>query len=59
MDINKIKDYEIEEIKDFISFIRDYGHIFYGKETELDSSFNKIIEGINEIKNIVDNYYSY
>jgi len=56
-DIKKIKSNEMQEIIDFYYFIEDYGHIFYGKEKELDESFKKIISGIEEIRKIVNYYY--
>lgn len=58
MNINEIKKEELNEIKDFINFIEDYGHIFYDDPKTLDESFNKILKGINEIKEIIDDNYS-
>ena len=48
----------MQEIIDFYYFIEDYGHIFYDNPNILDKPFNKIIEGIEEIKEIIDNNYS-
>ncbi len=57
-DIAEIKKQEMGEIIDFYYFINDYGHIFYDDSKVLDSSFKKIIEGIEEIKKIIDDSYS-
>jgi len=59
MNIKDLKKLELEEIQDFLFFIEDYGHIFYGGESELKEPFDKITEGIEEVRKIVDNYYSY
>jgi len=57
-DIAKIKSNEMEEIIDFFHFIEDYGHIFYDDPKILDEPFKKIMDGIEEIRNIVDDNYS-
>lgn len=57
-DIKVLKKEEMQEIIDFWYFIEDYGHVFYDKPELLDSPFKKIIEGIEEIKQIVDDNYS-
>jgi hypothetical protein len=57
-DIKEIKSFEMEEIIDFYRFIEDYGHIFYDDPSTLDEPFNKIIEGINEIREIIEQNYS-
>lgn len=59
MTIQEIKSKEMSEILDFYEFIQEYGHIFYGTEEELDKPFKKILEGIEEVRNIVNEYYSY
>ena len=59
MNINDLKKLELEEIQDFVFFIEEYGHIFYGETTELKDPFDKILDGIKEVRKIVDNYYSY
>lgn len=56
--IAEIKKQEMEEIMDFCHFIGDYGHIFHDDPKVLDAPFAKIIEGINEVKKIVDRNYS-
>ena len=58
MDIKKIKENEMWEIMDFHQFIEDYGHIFYDDPKILDIPFQKIMDGITEIKKIVDDNYS-
>lgn len=57
-DIMLLKKMEMEEIKDFYYFIEEYGHIFYDDPKTLDEPFKKIMDGINEIQNIVDDNYS-
>ena len=57
-DIKEIKKIEMSEIIDFYYFIEEYGHIFYDDPKILDEPFRKIMEGINEIQDIVDNNYS-
>lgn len=58
MNINEIKKEELFEIKDFINFIEEWGHIFYDDPKTLDEPFNKILGGINEIRQIIDDNYS-
>ena len=58
-DIKQIMKTEVEEIRDFLIFLEDYGHIFYGDKKELKPSFDKILEGIEEVHKIVDGYYEY
>ena len=58
MDINDIKPDELQEIIDFYYFIKDFGHIYHFPENRLDAPFNKIIEGINEVRNYIDDSYS-
>jgi hypothetical protein len=48
----------MQEIIDFYHFIEDYGHIFYDDPSILNEPFLKIIEGINEITEIVNSNYS-
>lgn len=59
MDINEIKKEELVEIKDFINFIEEYGHIFYDDPNVLKEPFNKILKGIEEIRQIIDDNYSH
>jgi hypothetical protein len=57
--INDIRKAEMEEIIDFYHHIQEYGHIFYGKNSELDEPFKKILEGIEKIREIQKEYWSY
>lgn len=58
MNIKDIKQNELQEIIDFYYHIKDFGHIFYDDPKVLDKPFSKIMEGIDEIKKIIDdNYY--
>ena len=51
------KKYEMGEIISFYYFIEDYGHIFYEDPKILEKPFKKILEGIEEVKEIVENNY--
>jgi hypothetical protein len=57
--IKDIRKSEMEEIIDFYHHIEEYGHIFYGDNSELEESFRKILEGIEEIRKIQNEYWSY
>lgn len=57
MDIKKIKPDEMEEIIDFYYHIEDFGHIFHLDPKLLDEPFRKIIEGIDEIKKMINESY--
>lgn len=57
MDIAEIKKLEMSEIMDFCDFIQDYGHIFMKDPKVLEEPFKKILEGIEEIKQHVDDCY--
>lgn len=57
--IKEIRKEEMQEIIDFYYHIEEYGHIFYGDNTELDGAFKKIMEGIEEVRKIQDDYFSY
>lgn len=57
-DIKQHKSLEMQEIIDFYYLIDEYGHVFYDDPKVLDEPFNKIIEGINEITEIINNNYS-
>ena len=56
-DIKEIKKEELQEIIDFYYSIEEYGHIFYDDKSILDAPFKKIIDGINEIRKIIDDNY--
>ena len=49
---------EMNEIIDFWQHIEDYGHIFHLEPKLLDEPFKKIIEGISEIRKMMDDSYS-
>ena len=58
-DIKDIRKEEMQEIIDFYYHIEEYGHIFYGDNSELEGPFKKIMEGIDEIRAIQEEYWSY
>lgn len=58
MDIKQIKNSEMQEIADFCQRIDEYGHIFHLDPTLLDEPFKKILEGIREIDNMIDDSFS-
>jgi hypothetical protein len=57
-DIKELKKIEMSEISDFYYAIEDYGHIFYDDPKILDEPFQKIMTGIQEIYQIMENNYS-
>jgi hypothetical protein len=57
-DINQIKKEEMDEIISFYYFIEEYGHIFYDDPNILNEPFKKILEGIDEVKKIIDDNFS-
>jgi len=57
--IKDIKSTEMQEIIDFYYLIEEYGHIFHEDPEVLDGPFKKILEGIEEIKTIMDDNYSF
>jgi len=57
MGIKELKPQEMQEIIDFYYHIEDYGHIFHFEPEKLDEPFKKIIEGISEIRKIMDDSY--
>lgn len=58
MDIKEIKKQEVGEIVDFYYHLQDYGHIYHYEPEKLDEPFNKIIEGIQEVRKLMDDSYS-
>lgn len=58
MDIKDLKPHELQEIIDFYYRIEEFGHIFHLDPKLLDEPFNKILEGINEIDNLMNDSYS-
>ena len=57
--IKQLRKGEMEEIINFYHFIKEYGHIFYGDNSELEEPFKKITDGIEQVRAIVEDYYSY
>ena len=57
MDIAVIKKQEIIEIIDFCDHISEYGHIFHQPIEMLDEPFKKILDGINEVKKLINDSY--
>lgn len=53
MDIKEIKKYEIQEIRDFLEGLEDYGHIYHYPPEKLDEPFRKILEGIEEVQQLM------
>lgn len=56
-DIYEEKKYEMLEIEDFCDVVREYGHVFRFDLKDLDDPFRKILEGISEIKKMMDDSY--
>ena len=57
MDIKELKPQEMQEIINFYYHIEDFGHIFHFEPEKLDEPFKKIIEGISEIRKMMDDSY--
>ena len=57
--IKDLRKVEMQEIIDFYYHIEEYGHIFYGNNSELEEPFKKIMQGIEEIRKIQEGYWSY
>lgn len=53
MDIKKLKPNEIQDIRDFLEGLEEYGHIYHYEPERLDEPFNKILEGIAEIQKLM------
>ena len=56
-DIKEIKKAEMSEIIDFYYKIEEYGHIFHLDPKLLDEPFKKIIEGIEEIQQLMNDSF--
>lgn len=54
MEINDIKSNEMQEIRDFCEFIDDYGHIYHYPPEKLNEPFKKILEGIIEVRDLIN-----
>ena len=57
MDIKKIKEQEIKEFSDFLEVLEEYGHIYHFPPEKLNEPFKKILEGIEEIRKLMDDSY--
>lgn len=57
MDIKEIKSTEISEMYDFLEGLQDYGHIFHYPPEKLDEPFKKIIEGIKEVHQLMNDSF--
>lgn len=57
MNIKELKPREMEEIIDFFYHIEDYGYMFYLEPERLDEPFGKIMEGIAEIRQLMEDSY--
>lgn len=55
--INDVKKEEMDEIIDFYHHIQDYGHIFLLPPEKLDEPFKKIMDGINEVREMINDSY--
>ena len=53
MDIKEIKSTEVSEMYDFLEGLQDYGHIYHYPPEKLDEPFKKIMEGIDEIQQLM------
>ncbi len=56
-DIKELKEIEMIEILDFHQHIEDYGHIFLLDPKLLDEPFKKIMDGIKEVQQMMDDSY--
>ncbi len=57
MDIKDIKKDEMQKVIEFYHFIEEYGHIFYDSPEILDGPFKQIVEGMEKVREIVDDNY--
>ena len=57
-DIKEIKKTEMSEIMDFWYHIEEYGHIFHLDPKKLDEPFRKILEGIEEVNQMMEDSWS-
>ena len=53
MDIKKLKSVEMSDIRDFCDGIDEYGHIYHYPPERLDEPFKKIMEGIEEVQQLM------
>ena len=57
MDIKELKSEEMQDIIDFYYHVEDYGHVFHLGPKLLDELFKKIVDGISEIRKLMDDSY--
>jgi len=57
MDIKEIKNFEMSEILDFYYHIEEYGHIYYYPPEKLNEPFKKIMEGIEEVQQLMNDSF--
>ncbi|MFL0354792.1 hypothetical protein [Xanthomarina sp. GH4-25] len=53
MDIKEIKSTEVSEMYDFLQGLEDYGHIYHYPPEKLNKPFKKMMEGIEEIQQMM------
>lgn len=53
MDIKEIKQQEVQELYDFLEVLEDYGHIYHYAPERLDEPFSKIMEGVEEVQQLM------
>jgi hypothetical protein len=58
MNIGEIKKEEMQEIIDFYYQIEEYGHIYHYPPDKLDEPFRKILEGISDIRKLMNDSWS-
>lgn len=54
MDIKEIKKQEVQELYDFLEGLEDYGHIYHYAPERLDGPFMKIMEGVKEVQQLME-----
>ena len=52
-DIKELKKQEVEEILAFWQGLQDYGHIYHYPAEKLNAPFKKIMDGIDEIQELM------
>lgn len=56
-DIAEIKKEELSDMYDFLEHVREYGHIYYFPKEDLDEPFNKIKEGMDKVRKMMDDSF--
>ena len=57
MNIKDIKSDELQEIRDFLQGVDEYGHIYHYPSEKLDEPFKKILDGIAEVQQLMKDSY--